>query len=774
MTSILIKKIQKMSEAAFTSDVVEPLLRKMFVDDRIEYTHGPTERGRDLIIYSKHDKLDRLKIICIQIKNHKFNQVSSSPYSIICLTHQIKQAITTGVTTINGDSCFPSEMWVINPYPLTDTVRRQAAPELEESKSLNAHIIDAFELEKLLTLHCPDIVSDILHVDNNSVINLISSISTHKESRAFKLRFDRNIEDFYINMSIFLSGSLTTRFLAEEYDISNYTFKAVGVINDNTEATGVSIVENDIHRYPQLSEIEPYFRKNNIEIEWSIGYSSTNNESVSEKNKDAARIYRFNFVVLSNLVREKLKLSVNNLPAAIKNHTNDVKDAIILARELESLLQVIGMCGCLTNKKSVNKFENKRIKINDILSLSQLARIILIEAAPGSGKTTLLRTFSVEALKAQNRIYFLECSRIEVSRFLKIITLRQGRQSKTDKINREIMNEIMLFCKESGTPASWRLDDAFMIVDGLDELPPLLIPVFSEALMSSHNTAKFSIISCRDTYKTVLRDKVPTLHLSKFSLSERDQFVSSWFKNDLKSEHACSDLFKANPGLAESARLPLIATLVAALIENGRAPTTSAEVYEQRLQLLLGEWDKFRGVPRQSAHATHAKRFLIHLAYKMHVANKKEITKIEAQRIFVDVLGIASENQPFDEMLDTLVRIAGVLIIDSVGLLNFGHLSFQEHLAGIYLKEFCRPFQVSHLLGQDWWTEVIRFYADIQGNITNLIEQCDKDGNTSLHARQLLALCRIAPYTSRGAIDVLKDYVRQSRLEQWSGDYIDI
>jgi hypothetical protein len=159
------------------------------------------------------------------------------------------------------------------------------------------------------------------------------------------------------------------------------------------------------------------------------------------------------------------------------------------------------------------------------------------------------------------------------------------------------------------------------------------------SVLSPANVAKSTLVSCRDSYITPLTNNVSTLGLSRFSITGRDGFFERWFKDNPLAFERINQLVRENRDIAENTRLPLIATLVAALIENGYEPTTRTEVYQQRLRLLLGDWDRVKGVVRARIHPKLKRRYLMHVAYRMHKEHKRNIDNDSALQIFASALG---------------------------------------------------------------------------------------------------------------------------------------
>jgi len=116
-------------------------------------------------------------------------------------------------------------------------------------------------------------------------------------------------------------------------------------------------------------------------------------------------------------------------------------------------------------------------------------------------------------------------------------------------------------------------------------------------------------------------------------------------------------------------------------------------------------------------------------------------------------LGKWGYDQSFQDVLNDLIISSGVLVEERSGVFSFGHLTFQEHLAGEYLAYSCTPRQVAAKYGDDWWREPLNFYACIKGDLTELAECLIYLGEFSGSSKQLAEMLTYAPYTSPGIME---------------------
>ncbi len=104
-----------------------------------------------------------------------------------------------------------------------------------------------------------------------------------------------------------------------------------------------------------------------------------------------------------------------------------------------------------------------------------------------------------------------------------------------------------------------------------------------------------------------------------------------------------------------------------------------------------------------------------------------------------------------------MIKGHGLLLKISWDSYTFGHLSFQEHLAGEYLFEMYSPAAIEDFLGNDWWQEPLIFWASSKGDITELFEICMQTPYYHAHIEQLKKMADCAPYTSPGIFDIIED-----------------
>jgi energy-coupling factor transporter ATP-binding protein EcfA2 len=460
--------------------------------------------------------------------------------------------------------------------------------------------------------------------------------------------------------------------------------------------------------------------------------------------------------VLINLIF-KLKTTFNQLLKETKNAVNRCPSVLSgnvlkVRRAWETLESIENFIGAVSNDLKIKIHGNSdrhkdqvrdpiRIQVPQPEHLTKLDRIVLVEGVAGCGKTTLLKMLAINILNKDERVFYLPCSSI------------------SPKSKNDTLDEIAHKFSRGSFDQNRKSKDGVLIIDGLDEAPFDV----SNHILSGYKNFACVVASTRSAFNTKIRSESFRVALSPFNDEERDKFFGKWFSDNPNLIAQANDLIRKYPDIDTHTRLPLIATITVALLQNGIVPKTRAEIYGFRLDLLLSKWDRLRGVSRLQVDNPEAKRrFLRELAYQIHSSTRRlrNINLEELRDVYEKALGEWGYNFSYEKILEDLVVGSGVIIQERQGVYSFGHLTFQEHLAGEYIAEAHSIEQILPLLGRDWWREPLNFYASTKGDITNLISSMMNGVNYMTHAKQLTEMATYAPYTSPGAIDCIRDCMK--------------
>ncbi|MDB3936204.1 NACHT domain-containing protein [Granulosicoccus sp.] len=313
----------------------------------------------------------------------------------------------------------------------------------------------------------------------------------------------------------------------------------------------------------------------------------------------------------------------------------------------------------------------------------------LVVGSAGSGKTTMMKRIAYMALKdyeVSNR------SRIPI-----VIVLRHYNdlQSLTAMINKIIGTSTRVLKENPQAGAEFHLRNMLgsrrimLLLDGLDEIEPqlrarvmdevseLVSMVSSIKVLASSRPGETNSISGLNTVEICPLSRSQVSALSEIYLEDSDRFLL------LLSESVWMENLASSPLMLNS--------LLGIYRAVGHLPNRPLELYEESLNLMLGEWDRRKGVYRRSKFRAFSMvekmNFLSYLSYQlMKDIGMSEFTSEEFHRIYIG--GCSTFDLPIGEaksVLDEIEQDTGVLVEDRQEVYRFVHLSMQEYLAARYL-----------------------------------------------------------------------------------------
>ncbi|MCP4699390.1 MAG: SUMF1/EgtB/PvdO family nonheme iron enzyme [Gammaproteobacteria bacterium] len=311
---------------------------------------------------------------------------------------------------------------------------------------------------------------------------------------------------------------------------------------------------------------------------------------------------------------------------------------------------------------------------------------------------------------------------------------------------------------------------ALFFLDGLDEVPESegrrknLLKAVRDLADTCPPGCRFLITARPYAYAkpaTRLAD-FSTAELAPLNEEQRKRFIERWYEAMRKHTRMNRETTRAKaeslqtavlrPNLAELASRPLLLTLMAALhTGRGRLPEDRARLYNDSVELLLGDWQRSRQVRgpdgRPVAEAGmlqvlesdlgEVRKAMEKLAFQVHERQRREqsgtdapadIRKGEVLEAFDPLLNRGELRSR--QLLEYLDRQAGLLIArEEGGPYAFPHRSFQEYLAACRvcnLPDYLDRFR--KLAEQDpaWWREVFllgtgRLCESSAGLVTHMV-----------------------------------------------------
>ncbi len=376
---------------------------------------------------------------------------------------------------------------------------------------------------------------------------------------------------------------------------------------------------------------------------------------------------------------------------------------------------------------------------------------MVILGAPGSGKTTLLRHITlIYATKQESKINPPVPKLIPVLLYLR--ELRQEIISNnpslpnliTQQINQQKFNDQPL-----NPPPDWFADKlreqkCLVMLDGLDEVADQTqrqqISRWVGEQMQNYPHTAFILTSRPNGYRTARLQGVEELEVQLFNQKQREDFLHHWYlqkeahdnrwvidegvKQD--AETAANDLIQRienSRPLKAMAVNPLLLTMIATVHRyRGVLPGKRVRLYKEICEILLEKRQTAKKIP-DVLTASDKQPILQVLALQLMQNNTREFSLSEATALIpVDMLQtfpLSLANA--EDFLKHIRDDCGLLVEKELGIYEFAHLSFQEYLAAVQIKESNQENLLIANINNSWWAETIRLYAAQINNASNLM-----------------------------------------------------
>lgn len=741
----LISLINSMSEKEIQSRLIEPLLSAMEFFD-VRDCSGRSEKGRDLFARKMSEFDDDVRV-GIQIKKIKLSGTVSSSKSFKSLIEQLKQAIEEPLTyPLTGEQLTIDRLIFITTYQIKEAVADNFKSSLGSLKHFNVAIIDGVKLCRLLRTHIPQSLAEISGEETYR-LSLDRRANELKDAqRAFQLEKKLELERIYVEAD--LRGI-------------NESVAKIASLNINKKSKNICeylMLQSDLKCFQNLGwdkfiEVAS-LPKQKAKLDKLNLISPDKSRLQSTKNIIYARFDAVDFLVfLQNLcpTYEEL-LTLSNKDTAPQGVEGSFRRLTESGIRISDILKV----PCVKHALENNTRNTKKVPSIWAGHTIHSTNPILILGPAGMGKSTLLKRLT-QILSRKNTS--------SVPIFIPLVRLKN---CSADAIIEYCIDDLLAggFSFESSKDLEKQflemlVNDKFsLFFDGVDEKGEdafnMLIAI--QALVRNYKI-KHILISCRNSLKIEWQGSI-FLELQTFSPEQVHEFIDKWFDSEPTARREIKVWLSKNRNIQEIAKTPIIAALICSLFDsNVDLPDNENDLYERRLELLLGGWDSAKSrdiTPLPIKVRKIYFHFLMKLAYFLHSQNRREI-ELSKAIAFSQKYRISNLHRLKDSLiLDCVGR--NLLELNQFGEVSFGHLTFQEHLTARYLAHHNPIAEMYGYICDPFWDKVLEFYAARLMDIS-LLAQAVKDSNEEESGEKfvrLRALLKYAPLTNKKIISLYR------------------
>ncbi len=211
LTKEYIQNLCDMHEDVFTKDILKPLFESMGYD-RVDFNGGPYERGKDLIAQRYIPPQKEPYVVYVQSKKIGSIQNTTTAAKYSQLLHQLRQCITSGITNIDGQRLYASEVYLACPEQMTNRFLEELNTQLSPAQH-NVNAIDGPAIISLIKEHNPELLDKLTTFKDKLKSGPSLTAPNTELLSALKSNNEAELKHFYSDLSFFVGSVDSNRLL---------------------------------------------------------------------------------------------------------------------------------------------------------------------------------------------------------------------------------------------------------------------------------------------------------------------------------------------------------------------------------------------------------------------------------------------------------------------------------------------------------------------------------------------------------------------------------
>ncbi|MBW0179310.1 hypothetical protein [Sediminibacterium sp.] len=801
----LMRALQSIPENELTKHGIIPLLEKLEFK-RVEFYGGPTEHGKDIIFWEPQ-KLGGDRLLVAQVKHYKFSKTASHSNSFQTVVNQLIASLKDRILGIDQFNYQPVEAVLISTYDIDVAVLQTRLGSYDELKN-KVRIIDGNELVELFLKHYPEYAEKLLGVSIEIKDKLSDYLTNDILLKAIGFNKSKDLKVIYTDIDFSVGRQSTELFFDTEFkpiDI-NFTFdephfllllEDLAILSKEYKLDFIKVnlellkrEYDELKEQNELSEIKKKELRSTLsKIKNSKSYSESkkrneidkiNLEITKEnlnKKKFSATIPIYGSKITNQILQKRKWIEEQVLILNKKKHSRSgLKEFIIKSKKILNNTSLFftrsyfTQCTGLESKKiHRTNHEKTRFKL-PIGQIFDTGENIILLGEAGAGKSTSVQMYALNAADLDDPLVICIPLANTILNWIK----NESNLDDDYKITNfsDAISKYLIFKGIKIQPHQFieylQTKRLTLLLDGLDEaIKPN--PWLTKAIVTlSENYPNCQVVvTSRVSGKYIEEIPFFAVTLLPFTVQQRNTFIKQWFENgEKKFADKVKRHLRLNPELSEVVLSPLLLTTVCVLARNEvDLPITETKLYDDRLRLLTGYYDRVKNI-QQRLETTPQDLEMVSrkLAFFLHYNNKREEDKETLMNMAASLLrGKMSANNA-KRAVSELIDPCNILVpMTDDGKFGFGHLRFQEHLCAREISQH-RGIKIAPLLFQNWWRGTLLLYAQMDNDISWLIEEVGEGETIIGYYETLKSMIQVSPkHEQEGLMTMLKTYFDENQ-----------